>query len=155
MLMRHPIVPVCAPPDHVRVLYSGSYDTIDPVSYIVCLHGRVTERYNLWSLNTSGVREVHPFARFRLFDDFRKDTFKTFFFNSQRFRIPFIGRRSLNGSVEFITFADVISDAEVVISTPNIFVHEWGTYPTMIWPIVSNFTRRAYIPITTQKRFRL
>ena len=67
------------------------------------------------------VREVHPFARVGLLDDFREDTFQTFFFNSRRFRIPFIGRRLLNASVEFIRLAHVNSDAEVVIHTPNIF----------------------------------
>ena len=46
-------------------------------------------------------------------------------------------------------------DAEVVIYTPNIFVHEWGTYPTMIYPTVYSFTLRAYVPITTQKEFIL
>ena len=63
----------------------------------------------------------------------------------------FIGRRLLNASVKFICFANITSDAEVVISTPNIFAQEWGTYPTMIYLNVYNFTRRAYIPITTQK----
>ena len=155
MRMRHPIVPVRGLPDPVWVFYYVSDNTIDLVSYIVCLHRWVPERYELWSLNASGVCEVHPFARVRLLDDFREDTFKTFFFNSRRYRIPFIGQRSLNGSVEFIRFADVTSDAEVVISTSNLFVHEWGTYPTMIWRTVSNFTRRAYVLITTQKGFRL
>ena len=62
MLMCHPIIPFRAPPDPVRVLYSGSNDTIDHVPYILCLNGRVTEMYKLWALNASGVREVHPFA---------------------------------------------------------------------------------------------
>ena len=47
------------------------------------------------------------------------------------------------------------TDAEGVISTPNMFVHEWGTYPIMIVTIVSNHTCRAYVPITSQKGFRL
>ena len=62
MDMRHPIVPVCGPPDPVRGFYSGSEDTIKPVSYIVCLHVRVPKRYEPWSLNASGVCEVHPFS---------------------------------------------------------------------------------------------
>ena len=72
---------------------------------------------------------------------------------SQRCRIPFIGRRSLNGSVEFIEFTDVTLDTSGVISTPNIFVHEWCTYPTMIGPTVSNCNCCAYGPITRQKGF--
>ena len=91
MRMRHPIVFVRAPPDPVQVFYSGSNDTIDPVSYIVCLHGQVPERSELLRLNDGGVCEVHPFARVRLLDDFRDDNFQTFFFDSWRFRILFIG----------------------------------------------------------------
>ena len=120
MRMRHPIVPVCVPTYPVRVLYSGSDDTIEQVPYIFCLNGRVPEMYKLWSLNAQGVCEVHPFARVRLFDDFIEDSFKTFFFDSRICRIPFIGRRSLNNSAEFIRFAHVTSDFEVVIYTPNI-----------------------------------
>ena len=105
-------------------------------------------------MNEHRVREVHPFARIRLLGDFREDTFQITFFNSRRCRIPFIGRRSLNGSVEFIDLSDVTSDTKGVISTPNIFVHEWGAYPTMIGPTVSNYTCRAYVPITSQKGFR-
>ena len=70
-----------------------------------------------------------------------------------RCRIPFIGQTLLNSSVEFIRFAPIISDAEVVIYTPILFVHDWGTNPTMIYPNVSNLTQRAYVPITTQKGF--
>ena len=155
MRMRHPIIPGHAPPDPVWFFCSGSDDTIKSVSYIVCLHGRVPKRYELWSLNASGVRKVHPFARVRLLDNFREDTFQNFFFNSWRCRIPFIGWRLLNSRVEFIRFSDVTLDAEVVIYTPNIFFQEWDTYPTMIYPTVSNFTWQAYVTITTQKGFVL
>ena len=71
MRPRHPIVPFCGPPDPVWVFYSASDNSIDLVSYIVCLHGRVPERYEIWSLNANGVRKVHLFARVRLLDDFR------------------------------------------------------------------------------------
>ena len=84
MRMRHSIVPGRAPPDPVRVFYSVSDDTIETVSYIVCLHGREPKRYELWRINDCGVREVRLFARVRLLDDFREDTFKTFFFDSRR-----------------------------------------------------------------------
>ena len=115
MRRRHPIVPVCAPPDPILVHYSGSDDSIDRVTYIVCLYGRLPKRYKLWSLNDQGFFEVLPFPRMRLLDDFRADTFQTNFFTSRPCRIPIIVRRSLNGSVEFIQFADVTSDTEVVI----------------------------------------
>ena len=105
-------------------------------------------------MNAQGVSEVHPFAIVRLFNDFCEDTFWTTFFNSQRCRLPFISRRFLNGSVQFLRFADVTSDStKDVISTRNILVHEWGNYPTMIGPTCSNYTCRAYVPITSQKGF--
>ena len=66
-----------------------------------------------------------------------------------------IGWRSLNDSVEFLRFADVTLDADVVIYIPNIFVHNWGTYPTVVYPTVSNFTQQEYVPITTQRGFIL
>ena len=81
MRMLHPIVPVRAPTDPVRVIYSGSDGTIKQVPYMVCLNGRVPKMYELWDLNAQVVREVHSFARVQIFDDFIEDTFKTFFFN--------------------------------------------------------------------------
>ena len=75
MHMRHPIVPVRAPTDPIRVIYSGSDDKIEQDTYIVCLNGWVPEMYELWALNAQGVLEVHSFAQIRLFDDFREDTF--------------------------------------------------------------------------------
>ena len=85
---------------------------------------------------------------------FREYTFWTTLFNLRGCRITFIGQRPLNGSVEFIEFTDVTSDStKSVVSTRNIFVHEWGSYPTMIGPTCSNYTCHAYVPITSQKGF--
>ena len=144
MCRRRPNVPVRGPPDPVLVHYSGSGDGIDRVTYIVCLHGRVLERFELWSLNEHRVCEVHPFTQIRLLDDFREDTFQTTFFNFRRCRIPFIGQRLMHGSVKFIEFADVTSDTKGVISTSNIFVHEWGTYSNMIVLISPQHQSRAH-----------
>ena len=105
MCIRRPIVPVRAPPDPVRVIYSVSDDTIEQVTYIVCIHGWVLEISELWRINTSGVREVHLFYRVRLLDNFRKENFQTFSFNLLRCRIPFIGHRLLNDRVDFICSA--------------------------------------------------
>ena len=152
MRLRRSNVPVCGPPDPILVHYSGSNASIALMTYIVYLHGRVPERYKLLILNAQGVCKVNPLAQIRLFEDFREDTFRTTFFNSQRCRIPIIGRILLNGSVKFIKFADVTSDSiKSVISTRNIFVHKWGTYPTIIGPAYSNYTFRVYVPLTSQK----
>ena len=89
-------------PDPIFVRYTGSDAAASSIAYIVCLNGRVTERYKLWSLNAQGVCEVHPIARVKLFDDFAEDNFRSNFINSRRCRILFIGQRLVNGSVEFI-----------------------------------------------------
>ena len=129
------------PPDPILVRYPGSDATASLLAYIVCLHGRVPEKYELWSLNAQGVREVHPFARVRLFDNFTEDNFRNTFYNSRRCRIPFIGQKSLNGSVQFVRFANVTSDSTSnIISTRNIFVHPWGNHPTFIEPTCSSYT---------------
>ena len=62
MHMCHPIVPVPALSDPVRVIYYGSNDTIEHVPYIVCVDGQVLEMYELWYINAQGVYKVHPFA---------------------------------------------------------------------------------------------
>ena len=146
MCWRLPSVPVHGPPDPVLVHYSGIGASVAPVTYIVCLHGRVPKRYELWSLNEEGVCEVHPFARIWLLDDLRADTFQTNFFNLRRCRIPFIGRRSLNGSVKFIEFADVTSDStKSIIYTPNIFVHGRGTSLSLEVTVTSRFCTTGYV----------
>ena len=87
-------------------LYSVGDDTIEQVPYIVCLNGRDPKMYDLWALNAQGFCEIRLFTQVRLFDNFREDTFKTFFFNSQRCRIPFVGRRSLKNSVVLLIDVD-------------------------------------------------
>ena len=123
MRIPQPIVPVFVTPQSVTVLWSGSADVIG-VPYIRCLNGRVPEAFELWVLADDGVCEVHSYARVKIRSEFREDTFQNFFFNSRRFQIPFLGRRALNASVEFI---DVVCFAQHVGSrvdyTPNIFIH--------------------------------
>ena len=107
--------------------------------------------YELWALAEDGVCEVHPYNQVRLLSKFREDTFHTLFFNAERFQIPFLSRRAVNESVEFL---DVVCTTQQVGSrvdswTENIFVHYWGPYPTMIPPNISTITRRAYnLPVT-------
>ena len=90
----------------------------------------------------------------KLFTLFHENTFRSTLYDSQRCRVHFIGRKGLNGSVEFIRYSYVTSDSTSdIISTQNIFVHSWGKYPTMIGPTCSNYTCRAYVPITFQEGF--
>ena len=78
--------------DPVLVSYAGSDAAAPSVCYSVCLNGRVPERYEVWRLNRHGVREVHLTDRVKLFTLFDENTFQSTFYDSQRFRVPFIGR---------------------------------------------------------------
>ena len=69
------------PSDPILVRSPGSGAAASSLAYIVCLHGRVREKYELWSMNAQGVCEAHLFARVRLFNDFTEDTFRTTFYN--------------------------------------------------------------------------
>ena len=69
------------PPDPVLVRYAGSDAAASSVSYIVCINGRVPERYEVWSLNGHRVREVHLTARVKLFDLFDKYNFRSTFYD--------------------------------------------------------------------------
>ena len=141
-------------PDPVLVIYAGSDAAAPSVSYIVCINERVPERYEVWCLNPNIVREVHLNARVKLFTLFDENNFRSTFCDSRRCRVPVIGRKRLNGSVEFICYSDVTSDsASDIIFTQNIFVHSWGKYLTMIGPTCSNYTCRSYVAITCQEGF--
>ena len=122
MRLPQPIIPVRAPLQPVTVLRSGSADALE-VPYIRCLNGRVTKVFEFWALSEDGVHEVHPYARVKLRSKSRENNYNTFFFNAQRFHIPFLVRRALNTSVEFL---DVVRVTQHVGSrvdyTPLIFV---------------------------------
>ena len=140
--------------DPVLVRYAGSDAAAPSVSYIVCINGWVPERNKVWCLNGNGVCKVHLTARVKLFTLFDENNFRSTFYDSWRCRVTFIGRKGLNGSVEFIRYSDVTSDcASDIISTQNIFVHSWVKYPTMIGPTCSNYTCHAYVLITCQEGF--
>ena len=105
--------------------------------------------FEVWALAEDGVCKVHPYARVKLRSEFREDTFQTFFFNARQFQIPFLGRRSLNASVEFLVVVRVTQNVVSCVDyTPNIFIHSWGVNPTDTIPAnVYTITRRAYDPI--------
>ena len=139
-------------PDPIFVRYTSSDAGV--FRYIVCINGRIPEKYELWRLNGAVVRKVLPTARIKLLDVFAEDTFRSIFYILQACRVIFIGCRSVNGSVEFIRFLNIIEDSTLdIISTRNIFVHFWGEYPTLIDTPCSRYTSRAYVPITSQKVF--
>ena len=60
------------------------------------------EAFELWDFSEDRIREVHQFARVQLRDDFTEDTFYTEFLNARQSIIPFLGRRSVNGRVQWL-----------------------------------------------------
>ena len=107
-------------PDPVLVSYAGSDAAAPSVSYIVCINGRVPERYEVWCLNRHGVREVHLTARVKLFTLFDENTFRSTFYYSRRCCVPFIGRKGLNGSVKFIAIWTSLRTVLRTLSPPKI-----------------------------------
>ena len=150
MRIPQPVTPFRVSPQPVQSLRSGRGGKIN-VLYIRCLDGRVHEAFKLWALAEGGVREVHPSARVKLLDDFREDNFHTHFFNARQFHIPFLSRRSVIMSVEFLNAARENQQVGIRVATwtENIFFQSWVPYPTMIPHTVSTIKRRAYdVPVT-------
>ena len=138
MRIPQPAISFVVPPHPVQALRSGRGGKID-VPYIRCLDGWVPEDFVLWALAEDRVCDVHSSARVKLLDYFREDNFHTHFFNARQFHISFLGRRSVNTSVEFLDAACATQQvgSRVATWTENIFVHSWGPYPNMILHTVS------------------
>ena len=45
------------------------------VGYIHCIEGQETEVFELWAFAEDGIREIHPYARVQISDDFVGETF--------------------------------------------------------------------------------
>ena len=70
------------------------------VWFTCCIKGWEPKIYELWTFADEGIREVCAFARDQISDDFIGETFHTNFFNAKAVRIPLLGRRPVNGSVQ-------------------------------------------------------
>ena len=110
-------------PDPVLVSYAGSNAATPSVSYIVCLNGRVPERYEVWRLNRDGFREVHLTARVKLFTLFDENTFRSTFYDSRRFRVPLL----------------IVKASTVVSSSSTIRTSLWTVVRTLFPLKISSF----------------
>ena len=90
-----------------------------------CIKGQEPKIYELWTFANDGICEVHPFARVQISDNFTGGTFHTHFFNARAVRIPFLVRRSVNGSVQWLdvprTFGE--TGAATAAWTENIYLN--------------------------------
>ena len=90
-----------------------------------CIKGREPEIYELWTFSDDEICEVHPFAWVQIRDDFTGETFNTHFFNAISVRIPFLSRRSVNGSVQWLYVPQPFGKIGFVTAawTENIYVN--------------------------------
>ena len=149
MHIPHPAIPFVVPSHPSKALCSGRGVEIN-VPYICCLDGQVPEAFQLWDFAEDGVFQVHLYARVKLLDYFREDTFYSHFFNARLIQTSFLGCRSVNMSVNFLDAPRSTQKvgSRVATWTKNIFVYSWGPYPTVIPHTFSTIKRRAYaVPI--------
>ena len=58
----------------VEALHFG-YGGEIKVAYIRCFDGKEPETFELWDFAEDGIHKVHWYARVKILDDLRKDTF--------------------------------------------------------------------------------
>ena len=136
-------------PRPAQALRSGRGGKIE-IAYIRCLHSMEPEDFERWAFAEDRIREVHPFARVQISDNFTLDTFHSHFFNAQQIQIPFLGPKSVNGIFLWLDVLRPSSQAgsRVATWTENTFVYSWGTYPTVIPPNVYTIRQRAIDNVT-------
>ena len=101
MRIPKPGIPEVFPPRPVQILFSGIGVKVD-VMYTRCIEGWETKFFELLDFAKDGICEVHPFAWVQISNNFVGETFYTQFFNAREIRIPFLGRRSVNRSVQWL-----------------------------------------------------
>ena len=128
-----PGIPEVVLPLPIQALRSGKGGEID-VIYNRCIEGLEPEVFELWDFAEDGICEVHPYARVQISDDFVGETFYSHFFNTREIRIPFLGRRSVNRSVQWLDLTRPFGKTGTITTvwTENTFVYGWGTNPTVI-----------------------
>ena len=78
MAIHKPVSVQAAPPGTVQSLSSGRGGE-DGVWFTRCVEGQEPKIYEFWTFVEDGTREVHPFARIKISDDFTRETFHTTF----------------------------------------------------------------------------
>ena len=131
--------PVCSevvPPRNVQTFRSGRGGEVD-VIFTRCVEGQEPEIFELWAFAEDGICEVHPYSRVQISNNFIGENFHNHFFNAQEVQevqIPFLGRRSVNGNVQWIDVPRPFGETGIatVAWNENTFVNSWGTKPTRI-----------------------
>ena len=102
--------------------------------YTCCIEGQEPEVFELWAFSEYGIRKVHPYARVQISENIFGETFYTQFFNAQEIRIPFLSRRSVNESVQWLDVPRPFGETGIATAawTENTFINSWGANPTII-----------------------
>ena len=117
----------------VQRISNGRGGKVD-VMYTRCIEGREPEVFELWDFSEDGIREFHPYSQVQSSNIFLGGTFYTHFFNAREIRIPFLGRRSVNGSVQWLDVPRTFGETGIATAawTENTFVNSWGTNPNVV-----------------------
>ena len=96
----------------------------DGLEFIRCVGGREPQIHKLWNFSEDGINlEVHPFARIDV-SDLSGDCFHTAYATEIGRRVFIYGRKSINGSVEWLC-VPYPSCGTGVVWTENIYVTDW------------------------------
>ena len=92
--------------------------------FTCCIEGREPDILELCAFADDGIRKVHPYSWVQISNNFIGETFHTHFFNAREIRIPFLGRRYVNGSVQWIDVPRLFGKTGIatVAWTENTFV---------------------------------
>ena len=123
---RKPVVFEVFPPRTVQRLSSGRGGEGN-VWYTRCIEGWEPKIYELWTFAEGVSGEAYMFAQVQISNDFSGETFHTHFSNEKSVRIPFLGRRSVNGSVQWLDIPRPFVKTGVATAawTENIYVKLW------------------------------
>ena len=128
MPRRQPVCFEASPPHTVQRLRYGRGEEGD-VWFTCSIEGQDPEIYELWNFSDDGISKVQPYAQVQISDDFIGETFYTHFFNAREVRIFFLGRRSVNRSVQCIDVPRLFGKTRVATAAwnENIYVNPWSS----------------------------
>ena len=99
MARRKPVAVQVFPLHTVQTLRSGRGGE-DRVSFSRCVEGQESKIQELWTFAEDGTREVHLLAWIQIIEIFTADNFQTNFINAEGRQVVFLGRKSVNVSVQ-------------------------------------------------------
>ena len=101
--------------------------------YICCIEGWEPKVFELQDFAENKISKIHPHTRVQISEDFVGETFYSHFFNAREIRIPFLGCRYVNRSVQWLDVTRLFSEMEILrwlgLKTPSCT----AGLPTLLW----------------------